>query len=109
MASHLKEFLSVGFGIMNCVYRMKLIPLERGLHLAVFFFILIAKLLKHFKKMLSETMHTTQIMRSLYIPFPFSLCVKQPTQLDFAHEHTLLLQPPPPLGISVTSIATCVY
>lgn len=49
MASHLKEFLSVGFGIMNCVYRMKLIPLERGLHLAVFFFILIAKLLKHFQ------------------------------------------------------------
>lgn len=47
--------------------------------------------------MLSETMYATKIMRSLYIPFPFSLCMKQLTQLDFAHEHTLLLQSTSPL------------
>lgn len=40
MDSHGKEFPSVGFGIMNCVYTLKLIPIETGLQRAVvvFFF-----------------------------------------------------------------------
>lgn len=48
MASHHKEGPSAGLGIINLVLnKVKLIPTETELHVAMFFFILITKSLKH--------------------------------------------------------------
>lgn len=48
MASHLTEGLGTGLGIMNLVLnKIKIIPTETELHVAMLFFILITKSLKH--------------------------------------------------------------